>query len=125
MASPGSDSAVELTAEQRQVFAGLASRMWLVSLMLLVIAALRLVLGALTVWQSPATGILSLVEGLVAGFMGMALMTGSGDANFLAQTRGYEKKHLLNTAGSLNVFYTAQLALGTLVAVALVILLFV
>jgi hypothetical protein len=126
MASPGAGTAVELTAGQKQVFEALGSRMGLVSLLLFVLAVLRLVGGALALgrWDW-AAGLLALVEGLAAAFMGMVLLTGSGDARFVAQTQGYEKTHIVNTVDSLKVFYTAQVAVGVLVAVVLVIRLFV
>jgi hypothetical protein len=122
MAPPGSDTAVALSPEQKQVFDGLGSRMWVVSQLLFVLAVLRLAGGALALWHRDlAGGLLSVVEGLAAGFLGMVLLTGAGDARFVAQTQGYEKAHILNTVASLKVFYTAQVAVGALVAVVLMI----
>jgi hypothetical protein len=126
MASPGSDTAVPLSAEQKRVFAGLASRMGLLSMLLLLLAVLRLVSAGLALWGGDwVPGLLSVAEGLAAGFMGLVLLTGSSDARFVAETNGYEKSHFLNTVASLATFYTAQVVVGVLVALVLAIRLFV
>lgn len=107
---------LEFTAEQDRFIAGLASKLKLLAVALLVLAPLRLVFGGVDVAAGHAlTGGLSLVEGLLTGLLGMVLLKGAADARYMVETKGYDKDHLLNAVESLTVFYRVQVGLAALV----------
>jgi hypothetical protein len=92
----------------------------------LLVAVSRLVLGIfeifrLSVWYGGA----HIVETALFAFIGLACITGSGDANYLRTVPGREKEHLLNTYKSINAASTAMLILGSILAVVYFIRMFV
>src|SRR6516162_9177281 len=104
MGPPANTETIDFTAEQRQTLADLASRMHLVSMLLFLLALLRLVSGALTLPGALFPGLASLLEGLLTGVLGMVMLTGADDAQFLVKSKGIEKPHLVNTFASLSKF---------------------
>ena len=82
----------------------------------LLVAVARLGLGGVEVWRGSLLGLLHLPEAALFGFVGLALIAGSSDANYLRTVPGREKEHLLNTYTSMNVAYTALLILGACLA---------
>jgi hypothetical protein len=115
-ASPGSDQ-LEFTDRQKHGFAGLAVSLRAVGAAFIVLGLVRLVAAGLDFWRVAVwSGILSLVEGLIAFVLGKVLLTGGDDANFVAETKGYDKPHLLNFLGSVNFYLMVQFGLAVIVA---------
>lgn len=120
MAPPANTDSIDFSAEQRQTLTSLAGRLRLVSLLLFLLALLRLVTGALILPTFPFPGVASLLEGVLTGVLGVVMLTGADDAQFLVQRQGIEKPHLVHTFASLSKFYQIQIALGIVVGALLV-----
>jgi hypothetical protein len=125
MSSPsGTTDQLEFTDRQKQGFAGLTVALRAVGSAFLVLGLVRLLGGVLelvrTLW---GLGIVSLLEGVIALVLGKVLLTGGDDANFVAETRGYDRPHLLNLVRSVTFYLILQFALGAAVAIGLLIVL--
>jgi hypothetical protein len=123
-ASSNPNPPFEFSAEQDQTIGSLAFALCILGGLLLVIAVLYLVSGVLDILSRPLSGILSLAEGLLLGFMGLVMLTSAGDFRYILTTEGYDKAHLVNGVNTLNAFYRTQLILGIIVSVLLLIGLF-
>jgi len=121
MAPPANTEAIDFSEEQRQTLADLAGPMRLVSMVLFLLALLRLSIGLLTLPSNFFPGAASLLEGVLTGVLGLVMLTGSDDAQFLVKQKGNEKPHLVHTFSSLSTFYQIQIVLGILVGALLVI----
>ena len=117
--SPGTEQ-LEFTDRQKQGFGGLATGLRAAGAAFLVLGLARLVGGVLDLTRAAwGLGILSLVEALVALVLGKVLLTGGDDANFIAETKGYDKPHLLNFIGSVTFYLILQFVLAAVVALVL------
>jgi len=117
--SPGKEE-LEFNDRQKQGFGGLATALRAAGAAFLVLGLARLVGGVLDlVRASWGLGILSLAEGLIALVLGKVLLTGGDDANFVAETRGYDKPHLLNFVGSVTFYLVLQFIVAAVVALVL------
>jgi hypothetical protein len=129
MGSPPGPDQIEFTDRQKHGFAGLAISLRSVGAAFLVLGLVRLVAAGLEFYRvafpldgRPASvwsGILSVLEGLIAFVLGKILLTGGDDANFIAETKGYDKPHLLNFIGSVNFYLAVQFGLAVIVALGL------
>ncbi|HEX3314084.1 MAG TPA: hypothetical protein VHR72_04285 [Gemmataceae bacterium] len=105
------------TEPQKTTIGRLSSLLAVLGPLFILVAVARLGLGAVEVWRGNLIGLLHLPEVALFGFVGLALIAGSSDANYLRTVPGREKEHLLNTYTSMNVAYTALLILGSCLAV--------
>ena len=101
---------------QKSTIGRLSSLLAVLGPLFLVVALTRLGLGAVELIGGSLLGLLHLPEAGLLGFVGLALIAGSSDANYLKTVPGREKEHILNTYTSLNVAYTAFLILGACLA---------
>jgi hypothetical protein len=84
---------------------------------LLVVAGLvRLALGVIEIWKSTWGGLLTLPEGALLAFAGLAFVAAASDAKFLHDIKGREKEHLTHTFESIAVGFKSLLILACYVA---------
>jgi hypothetical protein len=124
MAAPA-EPPFEFTPNQEQTLAGLASSMKLLSFLLLSLALARIAFGVVEVLTSSWAGLWYAVEGLVTGFLGLAMLAGATDSRFIVDTQGYDKAHLLNAFTSLTVFYKVQIGLALFIGAIVLLRIFV
>lgn len=108
-----------ITPPQKQEIRSLATNMQIVAVLLLVLAVVYVGLGGLAIFLDAAygAGLFSVVQGVLFGLTGLMVLTGSGDARYLAETQGADREHLTNTVNSLTMAANVQLAWGILLAV--------
>ncbi|MBI3410481.1 MAG: hypothetical protein HY040_19250 [Planctomycetes bacterium] len=116
MAAP-TEPPFEFTTEQDQSLAAIALAMKLLAVVLLGLAAVRIAFGVIEIFTSSWAGLWYIVEGLATGFMGLVLLAGATDTQFIVDTTGYDKPHLLNAFTSLAVFYKVQIGLALFIGV--------
>jgi hypothetical protein len=122
---PTSDSPLGLSSEQEKTVTGLSAAMKLVSLLLFLLALLRLAAGVAELKNQSGYGLLSVLEGLVTGFMGVVLLTAADDVRNVVDARKYAPAHLKNGLGALRTVYGTQLILGIILALVLLMRCFV
>ena len=117
MAAPA-EPAFEFSEQQDRVIAGLASAIKLLAIMILGLAALRVVFGAIEIFTAGFwTGLWYTIEGLVTALLGLIMIAGATDTGFIVDTTGYDKPHLLNAFTSLTVFYKVQIGIALFIGV--------
>jgi hypothetical protein len=122
---PTPDSPLGMSTEQEKTFSGLAAVMKLLCLLLFLLALLRLAGGVAELVNHSGYGFLSILEGVLTGFLGVVLLTASSDVQNVAEARKHAPAHLKNGIGALRTFYGAQLILGVLLALVLLMRCFV
>src|SRR4051812_747276 len=122
---PTPDSPLGMSAEQEKTVSGLAAVMKLVSLVLFLLALVRLAAGVVELTHGSGYGLLSILEGVLTGFMGVVLLTAADDVGNVVAARKHGPAHLKNGLGALRTFYGTQLILGVLLALVLLMRCFV
>lgn len=102
--------------EETPIIGKLGSALTILAPILILAGVLRLALGVIDIATTSWGGLLTLPEGALLAFAGLAFLAASTDAKFLRDVKGREKEHLGNTLASLNVGFTALLILGCYVA---------
>ena len=78
-----------------------------VAAILLLLAVINIVGGALTVLSISAIGLLSVIEGLITALLGLMMLTSSADVHYMGETK-FAAIHLGNAFQNLSVFYKSQ-----------------
>jgi hypothetical protein len=115
---------LELTTQQQAVVSKLAAAMKMVAVILLVLAVVQLVGGALTLLFVSFGGLLAIVEGAVTGLLGLIMLSSSTDVRYMVETK-YTPIHLGNAFRNLTAFYQAQFGLAVFLILVGLIRLFV
>jgi hypothetical protein len=116
-APPAAPAFPGFSEPQKATIGRLSSLLAVLGPLFLLVAAARLALGVVELVGGAWVGAFHLPEAALLGFIGLALIAGSSDANYLRTVPGREKEHLLNTYTSMNVASTALLILGSCLAV--------
>lgn len=92
-------------------------------------ALVTLALGGVTIlggllywfwwWENFWGGLFAIIVGAVTKFLGLVLLSTSTDARYIADTKGYDKIHLLNAFTSINIWLKVQIGLASLIGVVL------
>ena len=114
------NSPLEFTGGEREIVAKLTLAMKGVAAVLLLLAGINLVGGALTLVAGSAIGLLAVVEGVVMGLLGLIMLSSSADVGFMLQTT-YTSVHLGNALQNLSVFYKAQFSLAVFLIIVAII----
>jgi hypothetical protein len=109
--------ALEFTDSQRDLVRKLALLMKGVAAVLLLIGAIDLLGGAFTLFTVAVfPGLLSMVEGAVAAFLGLVMVRSAADVRFMADTK-YTSVHLGHAFRDLGLYYQCQLLLAVLLII--------
>jgi hypothetical protein len=116
--APAPEPAPEFTPAQQETIRGFAGSMKLAGFTILALGLVCLGIGGYTLlfigfWS----GVLLVLVGALTAFVGIALATGSVDAHYIVETKGYEKDHLANALVSVDAAYMAVTILGALLCV--------
>src|SRR5262245_26847284 len=118
--APTPDPAPEFTTSQQEGVRRFATTMRLAGMGILGFGGLTVLLGGYTLlFIHFGSGLLLVLQGALTAFIGIALATGSVDARYMVDTKGYEKDHLANTFVSVDAAYKALTILGVLLCVVL------
>jgi hypothetical protein len=112
-----------LTSDQKQVVAKIASTALLVTGLLLVLGLVQIVAGPLGWWWGKVSvfaALLTLVQGLLTAFLGLAMLAVSSDFRYLGEYPQYSGNHLRNAARNLKVFYQVQIGVAVVLALIIV-----
>ena len=115
---------LEFTGEQRQTVAKLALGMKLVAIVLLILAAVGVAAGALTLVNRSPSGILGIVEALLTGLLGLIMLSSSVDVRYMIET-SFAPIHFGNVVRNLAAFYKTQFWLALLLIAIAVVRLFI
>lgn len=87
---------------------------------LLLLAAVGIVGGVLTLVNGSPLGLLSIVEGAVTGLLGLIMISASTDVRYIVETK-FASIHLGNAFLNLAAFYKGQFFLALLLIVLVIV----
>jgi len=115
---------LDLTDAQRDVVNKLALAMKGVAAVLMLLAAINVAGGVLTLLAGSFVGLLAVIEGVVTGLLALIMLSSAADVSYMVRTP-YASIHLGNAFQNLTIFYKSQLFLALFLIVVAVIRLFV
>ena len=104
---------LEFTSEQRPTVARLALAMKFVAIILLLLAAVGVAAGALTLVNGSPSGILGIIEGLITALLGLIMLSSSSDVRYMIDTN-FASIHFGNALRNLTLYYKVQFLLALL-----------
>ncbi len=115
---------LEFAGSDRETVGKLGLVMKGVAGVLLLIAAVNIAGGVLTLLGGSLLGFLALIEGALSGLLGLIMLSCSTDVSYMADTP-YTGTHLGNVFRNLTVFYQAQFGLAVFLALVMILRIFV
>ncbi|MFO0970445.1 MAG: hypothetical protein U0793_33280 [Gemmataceae bacterium] len=118
---------LEFTETQDRVVLDLARYIQYAAGASLALGALGILTGLVLwfwLWTSFWGGLFAIVIGAGTVFLGLVLLSTATDMRYIAETKGYDKIHLVNGFTSINVWLTTQIALASILGVVMLFRLF-
>jgi hypothetical protein len=121
---PEANAPLEFAGSDRETVGKLGFVMKGVAAVLLLMAAVNVAGGVLTLLNGSLLGFLALIEGAISGLLGLIMLSCSTDVRYVVDTP-YSGIHLGNAFRNLTVFYQAQFGLAIFLALVMILRIFV
>jgi hypothetical protein len=108
---PNANAPLEFSGDQRATVEQLAGVMKGVAAVLLLLAAVNVAGGAITLFTVSTSGLIDVIAGLLAGLLGLVMLAAAADVRYMVETK-YTSLHLGHAFQDLTMFCKTQFYLA-------------